>query len=354
MSGHLVIYGAYGYTGELIVRRAVERGLRPVLSGRDPVRVARLAAEYGLEHRAVALGDVAALDRALAGVSTVLHCAGPFAVTSKAMADACLRAGVHYLDITGEIAVFEALARRDSEARARGVMLLPGVGFDVVPSDCLAAHLARRLPGAERLALAFMGLGAGLSRGTATTALMGLGSGAGGAVRRDGRIVEVPTAWRTRTIDFGEGPRTTVTIPWGDVATAYYSTGIPNIEVSMAVPRRAVRWMRLGQSLGPVLRLSPVRAALLRAVRSGPPGPSDEQRARGQSLLWGEAVAPDGRRVVSRLRAPEGYTLTAHAAVAIAERALVGDVRPGFATPSLAYGADFVLGLPGITRTDEM
>jgi short subunit dehydrogenase-like uncharacterized protein len=98
----------------------------------------------------------------------VLCAAGPFSATSRPVADACLRNRVHYLDITGEIDVFEALAARDAEAKARGIMLLPGVGFDVAPSDCLAAHLKRRLPDANDLR-PYLSLRANTSRGTAKT-----------------------------------------------------------------------------------------------------------------------------------------------------------------------------------------
>src|SRR5687768_2628014 len=198
----LLIYGSTGYTGRLIVAEALRRGLRPTLAARNADAVRAQAEPLGLEWRAAAVDDRAALDAAIAGARVVLHCAGPFAHTWRAMSDACLRQHAHYLDITGEIPVFEGLARRDAEARAAGIMLLPGAGFDVVPSDCLAAHLARRLPNAERLALAFRALG-GASRGTLTTMIENLGSP--GAIRREGRIVPVPPAWRTRSIDFGDG-----------------------------------------------------------------------------------------------------------------------------------------------------
>src|SRR6185503_19712881 len=198
----LLIYGSTGYTGRLIVAEALARGLRPTLAGRNANAVRTQAESLGLEWRAAWIDDATALDAALHGATVVLHCAGPFAHTWRAMSDACLRQRAHYLDITGEIAVFEALARRDGEARAAGIMLLPGVGFDVVPSDCLAAHLARRLPTAVHLALGFRALG-GTSRGTLSTMVENLG--APGAVRRDGRIVPVPPAWRTRKIDFGDG-----------------------------------------------------------------------------------------------------------------------------------------------------
>ncbi len=232
MSNYL-IYGANGYTGALTARLAVERGHRPVLAGRNRESVSELAGQLNLEYRAFGLDDPAALDAGLRGVVTVLHCAGPFSHTWKAMSDACLRTKVHYLDITGEVLVFESLAARDAEAKAAGVMLMPGVGFDVVPSDCLAAHLKRRLPTATHLTLGFSGSGR-FSRGTATT--MAENMHRGGLVRRDGVLAKVPAAWKSRVIDFGAGPVSAMTIPWGDVSTAYHSTGIPNIEVYMSAP----------------------------------------------------------------------------------------------------------------------
>ena len=344
-----LIYGSTGYTGQLIVERALARGLRPVLAGRNGPAVKAQADAVGLEHRAFPLDDPRAVDAGLAGVDVVLHCAGPFARTSRPMADACLRTGAHYLDITGEIAVFEALAARDVEASARGVMLLPGVGFDVVPSDCLAAHLARRLPTATHLSLGFQALG-GLSRGTATTMIESGGSG--GMIRRGGTLVPVPAAWKTRRIDFGAGPRLATTIPWGDVSTAFHSTGIGDVEVYVAVPAATRRMMVASRYVGWLLRSAPVRALLLRAVRRRPPGPDQAARARGVSRLWGEASDREGRHVVSRLTGPEGYTLTALTAVAAVEKALRGIVRAGFQTPSRAFGADFVMEIDGVTRED--
>ncbi len=351
MEALIVVYGSTGYTGRLIVAEALARGLRPTLVARNALAVRAQAEPLGLRWHAAAIDDSAALDTAIAGANVVLHCAGPFAHTWRAMSDACLRAGAHYLDITGEIAVFEGLAARDAEARAAGIMLLPGVGFDVVPSDCLAAHLKRRLPDAVHLSLAFRAIG-GASRGTMLTAIEGLASP--GSVRRDGRIVDVPKAWRTRKIDFGDGRlRDATTIPWGDVSTAYHSTGIPNIDVYISMRPSARRALVASRWLGPVLRSGPVQRAMQSRVRSGAAGPSEEAAARGVSLLWGEAVTADGRRAVSRLRAPSGYVLTAQTAVHLAMKALAGEVRAGFQTPSRMYGPDVILEIPGVTRTDE-
>ncbi|MES2521567.1 MAG: saccharopine dehydrogenase NADP-binding domain-containing protein [Gemmatimonadota bacterium] len=345
----LLIYGANGYTGRLIIPVAVTRGLTPILSGRDATAVGALAAEHGLEARPVSLDDSTALDAALRGVSVVLHCAGPFSRTSKPMVDACLRAGAHYLDITGEVEIFEACAARDAEAKARGIMLLPGTGFDVVPSDCLASHLARRLPDATSLALGFRALG-GLSRGTALTMAEGLGKP--GVIRRGGRITPVPPGFHTRTIDFGDGPRLAVTIPWGDVSTAYHSTGIPDVRVYMSIHPKQLRSLRIAKWFGFVLQTPWMQHKLTARIKAGKAGPSEAARAKGASMLWGEATNAAGRTVVSRLRGPDGYSLTADTAVRSAMRALAGDAPVGFQTPSRAYGTDFIMESEGVTRED--
>lgn len=350
MAADFLLYGSYGYTGRLIAERAVQSGLRPLLAGRDPAALAAQAEALGLEHRAFTLDDSGALHAALEGVPVVLHSAGPFSHTAAPMAEACVRTGTHYLDITGELGVFEALAFRDAAARSAGVMLLPGAGFDVVPSDCLAAHLKRRLPSATHLSLAFVPVGGGLSRGTATTMAENLGRG--GAVRRNGRITPVPAAWKTREVDFGRGPVTVTTIPWGDVSTAYHSTGIPNVEVFTRMAAGQRRMLRLTRHLGWLLDSGPVQGLLKRAIRRNVPGPSPDQRARALSLLWGEASDEQGGRVASRLRAPEGYTLTAMTAVAAVQKVIGGDAPAGFQTPSRAYGADWILEFEGVARED--
>lgn len=345
----LLIYGAYGYSGELIVREAVERGLSPVLAGRNSEALGEVARRYGLASRAFSLESTDELHAALEGMRAVLHCAGPFVHTALPMAEACLARGVHYLDITGEIEVFQALAALDAEARERGVVLLPGVGFDVVPTDCMAAHLAARLPSADHLALAFRITG-GVSRGTATT--MAENAGSPGAARRGGRIVEVPPAWKHREIDFGDGPTFAATIPWGDVATAWHSTGIPNVEVYMAMPASMYRSLKVSRWLGWLLSWEPIRSRLVARAKARKAGPSDERREQGKSQVWGEARDASGATATARLEGPEAYTLTAMTAVEAARRLVTTEIEPGFQTPSRAFGADFILQFDGVRRED--
>jgi saccharopine dehydrogenase (NAD+, L-lysine-forming) len=338
------VYGATGYTGTLIAQEANRRGLSPVLAGRHPGRTAALAQSLGFEHLVFDLMGPAYVAKIAERFDAVLHCAGPFHETYRTMVDGCLEARTHYLDITGEIAVFEGCKRRDARAKEAGVVVLPGTGFDVVPSDCLAALLHQRLPSATSLELAFGG-GAGLSRGTAKTMVSGLGMG--GAVRRGGRIARVPLAWRTRTIPFRDKPRFTMTIPWGDVSTAHHSTAIPDIVVYTAVPPRTVRLLRWVRWASPLLALPPVRALALRRVEATITGPSAEARDAARMQLWGRVSDREGHSVEATMTTPEGYALTAVAAVESVQRVLAGGVAPGYHTPSTAFGAEFATALPG-------
>lgn len=341
----LLIYGANGYTGELITRFAAEQGLKPILAGRSESKIRPLAEKYGFEYRVFGLDLPSEVDAGLSDVDVVIHCAGPFSLTCRQMVEACLRTKTHYLDITGEIAVFETLARFDSKAKDAGVMVMPGVGFDVVPSDSLARHLKDRLPSATHLTLAFCGLG-GISHGTQTTMTMNAGSG--GAVRRGGEIVPVPAAYKTKEIDFGDFKKTGVTIPWGDVSTAFYTTGIPNIEVYTIVPPAVIKVFRLSRYFGWLLSWEPVNKLMRSRIPEG--GPSDAERAKGKTYMWGEAWDDQGNRVEARQKGMEGYTMTALAALKIARKVEQGDLKTGFQTPAGCYGANLILELDGVTR----
>lgn len=335
-----MIYGANGYTGELAAREAAGRGLKPILAGRNAEAIGALASELGLPHRVFGLEAPRLED-----VSAVLHCAGPFVRTSRPMVEACLAAKAHYLDITGEIAVFEKVLALGEKAMQAGVALLPGVGFDVVPSDCLAARLAAELPDATELVLAFASTKGSISRGTMKTMIESFPHA--GAIRKDGKIVPVPIAFDARKIDFPGGPRWAMTIPWGDVSTAWWSTGIPNIRVYTGTPPKQIRRMRRMAPLLPLLGWKPLKRFLQKQVEKRVTGPSEEIRRTARVELWGEARNAGGKVVTRTLVTPEAYQLTAISAVEAAVRASEGRVQPGAWTPSKAFGKDFVNELPG-------
>lgn len=344
-----LLYGATGFVGGAIARAAAASALRPILGGRDRETLGRLASELGLESRAFGLDDGAAVDRALNGVTVVLNCAGPFIHTFKPMAQACLRAGAHYLDITGEIPVYEGLAAMDSEAEARRVMLLPGVGFDVVPTDCLALHLKQRLPSATHLTLAFRTEGpGGLPPGTQRTMIELIPYG--NRVRRSGHLVVPERGVKTREIDFGQGPITATRLTWGDVFMAFHTTAIPNIEDFVVVPESTRQQLAKVEYLRPLFKLEFMRNLLKRGVK---PGPDAARRAKTTTHVWGEVIDGQGRRATSRLHGPEaGVVWTTLAALAAVRKTLGGTIAPGFETPARVFGADFVLECDGVTRED--
>ena len=347
-----LIYGSYGYTGQLIVERAVQEGLHPVLAGRDEKKLRAQAEKYDLEARAFSLDETSKLDSALNEVEVVLHCAGPFVLTFRQMAEACLRTKKHYVDISGEIEGFEALAQMNNAAKQADIMLMPGGGFDVVPSDCLAAYLHQRLPTATHFRLFLRGVGGGVSRGTARSAVENMHRQ--GRIRKDGKIVQVPPAWQVLEQDFGRGPVKVVSVGWGDVSTAYYSTGIPNIETYFAFPPAAIQGMKLSRALGPLVYSRPVRSLLKWLIGFAlPAGPSRAQNENGFSLLVGEMQDAKADKIVrAKMRTPEGYRCTALTTVEIMKRILNGDYKPGFQTPSLAYGSEFIMQFDGVERED--
>lgn len=341
-----MLYGSYGYTGRLVAAVARSRGHRPLLAGRDPDRLADQASELGLGHRAAGLADVDALAGVLreTAVSLVAHCAGPYSATAEPMVRACLSAGVPYLDVTGEIDVFEALLAMDGAAKQAGIAILPGSGMDVVPTDCLAAGLKDQLPDAVRLELAFLAPG-GMSPGTAKTSLEGAGKG--GRVRIGGELVTVPLGWKRRTVPFPSGPLEVGSVPWGDVSTAYHSTGIPDIVVyTKLLGRKQTRMARL---LAPITAIPFVRRRMQAIAVRKITGPSADRRAATRTQFWGRVENATGDAVELTATGPNGYDLTADAVVRVVERLLAGRVPPGAHTPAQAHGKDFIAELDGIT-----
>ena len=265
------------------------------------------------------------------------------------MFEACLATRAHYLDVTGEIDVFALAASFGERARKAGVMLLPGIGFDVVPSDCLAAHVAARV-GRPQAACASRSPPAARPR-TAPRRPPSRRSATQLRVRRGGKLVALPSGSLSRSFDFGQGPVACVGVPMGDVVTAAQSTGADDVEVYMRGSGALRFALRASQWLGPIVSSGPVQRALGRWIDRLPEGPSEEERLTTRARVVAEAES-DGRVARARLETPSGYETTRLAGVEAARRILAGEAKPGFQTPATAFGADFVLALPGVKRED--
>jgi short subunit dehydrogenase-like uncharacterized protein len=353
-----MLYGATGYTGVLLAEEAKRRGLRPLLSGRSEEKLKPLAERLGMPFRAVRLDDAAALGQALGGVRAVLHVAGPFVDTSAPMVRACLDAKAHYLDITGERPVFAKVLGMDEEAKARGVCLISGVGFDVVPSDCLAKYVADRVGGARELEIALVMAG-GPSAGTAKS-LAGL-IPEGTWVRRGGALRRVPFGRGVRKVRFPERESWTMPMNLADLETAYRTTGAPDVTVRLAIPSRVANALRAlwpAVAFGtwatrPLFASGRVQRALRDWVDANVRGPEEAARARTRTYVWARARGASGDVAEAWLECPDGYNFTAHSALN-ATLSLLQRATPGATTPALAFGADFPFTVPGVRRLDTL
>jgi short subunit dehydrogenase-like uncharacterized protein len=345
----ILIYGGTGYTGRLIAEHARNTRCSPVIAGRTAPRVHALATELGIPGRVVAVDDRHALDDALGDACVLINAASPFEQTTPPLIEACLRTQTHYLDITGELPVFRAAFGYNVAARKRGIMIMPGVGLGIVASDCLAMHVAARLPNAKYLRVALL-RPESFSRGSFRSVL-GL-SNSRVTIRRNGRLIAVPAGRLQRAFDYGEGERESVAVSWADVFTAYYSTGIRNIEAYFEADLTSRTLYQLGAGVADTLRLAPVQRWLNVATRAWPEGPSPRQRQMERCVIVAEAEDSWRRRSSARLETPDGYSFTAEAATTIARHITRGDFLPGFQTPAKVYGADFVLGLKGARRVE--
>ncbi|WP_087720580.1 trans-acting enoyl reductase family protein [Salinicola salarius] len=321
----LLIYGATGYTGRMVAAHAKTLGLDFEIAGRNRQTLASLAEALAVPFRVFEADADAA--QSLAGIDVLLNFAGPFAQTAEPLMRACLEAGVDYLDITAEINVYRLAERLGAKAAEAGVMLLPGVGWDVVPTDCLTVHVAQRVqePRSLRVALQVPG---SMSRGSAMSVSEIIGAGL--MARVDGHLVPTPDA-QPRHFDFGEGPVPCSPLSFGDLVTGWYSTGIPDIAMFVHVSGEAF----------PEGDLS-----LL------PDGPTAEQRDAHRARAIAEVTGADGTVARSMIETVNGYSYTPLAAVEAARRVLEGERRPGFETPARLFGGGFAETIEGTTITD--
>lgn len=354
-----MIYGATGYTGVLVAEEAVRRGHKPLLAGRSKSKLEALAGRLGLEFVAVDLSDRAGLAQAVERVKLVYHAAGPFTYTSAPMLAACLSSGAHYLDITGEMQVYQQVYRQHEAAQAKGITLISGAGFDVTPSDCLIQYVAEQLPDASHLvvALDMLGTSASLagntSAGTAKSQLE-IVAATGNLERRDGQLVSIPLGAEARTIRFADGERWATSVPLSDLEAGYRTTNIPNITAYLSFPPSVIRLMRVGGGvLQGLLKVGAVRRFASSVIDRTIGGPSELHREQGHSSIYVQVRNTKGETREAWMQTAEGYQFTMLCAPLVVERVLSDSLR-GALSPAQAFGADFPLAVAGTKRWDKL
>ncbi|MCH8568264.1 MAG: saccharopine dehydrogenase NADP-binding domain-containing protein [Balneolales bacterium] len=345
----LLIYGSYGYSGSLITKECLKKNFKVILAGRNRAKLKAQANELNLESRLFDLMDISQIKENIKDADAVMHCAGPFIETSSPMIEACLETATHYLDITGEFEVIENAALENKMAREMGVVLMPGTGFDVVPSDCLALYSKNQLLSADKLKI-YLQFRNGFSGGSRATAVQHFADG--GAVRENGYIKRVGVAHKVRKMDFGDGKgdRSCITIPWGDISSAFHSTKTANIEVYLAANLFSAYGLKVIKPLSYTLKPKIVRRIVRRWVNRGNRGPSEAERKSGSAMIVAEVSTINSEKMIFLLKTPDPYELTAKTASDIAARVLNGEVSPGFRTPAMAFGEDYILKFEGVSR----
>jgi short subunit dehydrogenase-like uncharacterized protein len=337
----IVLYGATGYTGRLVADELARRGLDHVLSGRDPDKLARLG---GAPTRPVRLDDDQGLRDLLEGATAVINCAGPFTLAGDALVRAAIATHTHYVDSTGEQSFIKMVFDRHGRTAERaGVALLPALGFDYAPGDCIAHLTAAGLEPLDELVLAYAVEGFGMSRGTLRSALDAM---------KGGDVVYEDETWRPASggvfkasFDFPEplGRQAMSRYPSGEVITVPHHTRTRKITslltTSTAAPFAAAAPLLpyTLPALGLALR-TPLRGLLNRAVGLLPEGPKEDARRAAEFTIVAVAKGAEGKQRQGLVRGSDVYGLTAVTLTHAAElMSAPGFDRAGALGPAAAF-----------------
>jgi len=345
-----MLYGAYGYTGKLIAQEAKNRGHTPILAGRSAEKLLPVAENLNLDYQILDLKDKDNLAKILEEVDLVFHAAGPYKYTSEPMVKACLKAGSHYVDITGETQVFEQNFKYDKEAINREIAIISGVGFDVVPTDCLAKYVSDKLSEPKSLDLGITAM-SNPSPGTLKTMLEYFHTGQ--LVRRNGELIRLKND-DIRKIRFSDKERVVRPVTWGDLATAYRTTHIPNITTFMPLPKKFPSLLQsLGVSVKNFNENEESKKKVTDWIEKNIHGPDQVKRETYRCYLWAQVINDKGESAQAWVETMESYKFTAVAGVRCVEKLLELNLV-GALTPALAFGADFILEIPGTVRIDSI
>ncbi len=331
MKNKLLIYGATGYTAKVFARELVKNNIEPVLAARSE-SVIHVAEKFNCENRIFPLDESSTIDKQLRDIHLVANLAGPFHVTQNPLIQSCLNTGTHYIDIAGEVPAMESAFMYDQQANNAGIMIMPGAGFGVVPTDIAAALAHEHLPDATWLKIAYATKG-GVSQGTLRTILKHVDKP--GFIRCDGKWEQANPAFQQMKFTVQGKDFTAVYNPWrADLFTAYVSTRIPNIETYSVFPGLIVKMMQ-----GNMLWLRDF--ILKNGMKLLPEGPSEKKLEKGSTIIHVSAGNDHDSNLKVNILGPEAYLFTAKALLSISENILNGQVFHGTQTPSV-YGRELI------------
>jgi short subunit dehydrogenase-like uncharacterized protein len=327
----ILIYGASGYMGQLFLKTIQNENLDVVLGARS-----NFNSEYQV--RVFSLENSSAIVENIKDVKLVINLAGPFKYTNKQLLEACIENGTHYIDIAGEVAELETVYKYDEMAKKANIMLMPGAGFGVVPTDIVANLAKQKLSDATHLKIAYITKG-GVSRGTLKTVLADINKE--GVILENGIFNKAMPAFKTFQFILNDKAQKLVYNPWrADLFSAKISTGIQNIETYANFPNLIVKMMQ-----GKMLWLRDFMTKKLIAFL--PVGPSEKQIRQGSTICYAEVSNLKGEIASATIIGPEAYLFTSEVLLAITKNILNENYKVGFQTPNF-YGVDLLKSISNI------
>lgn len=327
----ILIYGAAGFMGQLFLKTIHGEKLDIVLGARD-----NFSSTYTL--RLFLLDNQTTIIENIKDVKLLINLAGPFKNTNKQLVEACIANGTHYIDIAGEVTELETVFAYDIKAKNANIMLMPGAGFGVVPTDIVANLAKDKLPDATHLKIAYITNG-GASKGTLKSVLTD--------INKDGVILEndvfnkAMPAFKTFQFLVYNKEQEVVYNPWrADLFSAKISSGIQNIETYANFPSFIVKMMH-----GKLLWLRDF--ILKRLINLFPIGPSEQQLEKGFTICFAEVKNAKGEKANAYIYGPEAYVFTANTLLAITKNIVANNFKSGFQTPNI-YGKELLKSIPNI------
>ena len=344
-----LIYGANGYIGKMLVYESIKEGLAPILAGRNGQKIFDLARETQLPCRVFDLTSKF-LNTFLEDCSLVVNCAGPYSTTSQKLLEACCETQTHYLDLSNEVWTYESIFEHANKWIRHDITVIPGLGFEVIPGDCLSAYLKRMLPDATKLSLGLSMRGTRASKGHLRSFVEAIAYG--GRIRSEGHLKKVPLAWKTKLIPYHALPSLSVAMPSPELSSSWMSTRIPNIETYVEMSTRSIRYLKMLRLFRPFLFIKPFLSWVKKQLKHVAQPPHSRVYQKGKGTIWGEVQNHAGVRKEFRIHTNEAYQFTCQSVIVIVKKVLSGSIGRGCHTPSTALGPDFILTCNHITIED--
>ncbi len=340
-----MIYGAYGFTGSLLAKIAADKGFKPVLAGRDALKTKRLALSLGLDFKVFSLDEDSIIEKNLKDIDLLYNLAGPYCKTAPTMVEACLRTKTHYMDLTGDIEIYDFLYSLDKVAIENEILIMPGVGFNVIATECVAAHTVQKLSTCDHLDIV-MATQAKPSKGTFKQMIALLPRG--GYEIENHELKRRNIGKSDIKIKYPDKRRTPFSIPIGELIACHKSLNIANIRVHYAM---SSSWVRMTETMIDIIAKfsgkNYGKKVLSNFASNYIKGPDETSMLHDKAYVYAKASSDLGVYAETMIKTPEPYYFTALITLKVIQKVLDGEYK-GALTPVEAFGSSIIFEVEGV------